>query len=58
MKVNKLTYGLGLALLFFTVTGFFVYKVSHTYHKSFSLSNERELKVTLEAGYGTVNVSK
>ncbi len=58
MKLNKLTYGLGLALLFFTVTGFFVYKVTHTYHKSFPLSNERELKVTLEAGYGTVNVSK
>lgn len=58
MSPRRLTYGLACCVCFVIVTGFVTYKVVNKYHKSIPLGEERELKVTLEAGYGTVSIGR
>jgi hypothetical protein len=39
-----------------TLTGFMYYKA--TFHKELKLSNEQEIKVTVESGFGTIKLSR
>ncbi len=38
--------------------GFVAYKTLHKYHRTVALTDEKEVKVSIEAGYGTVDVAK
>jgi hypothetical protein len=58
MPTPRLTYGLIGSAFLLLATGFVGYTITNKYHKSVARSDERELKVTLEAGYGTVSVSR
>jgi hypothetical protein len=58
MNTRRLIFGLFCTVLLVSTLGFVAYKVVNKYHKSIPLADEKELKVTLEAGYGTVNVSR
>ena len=58
MPTPRLTYGLIGSAFLLLATGFVGYTITNKYHKSVARSDERELKVTLEAGYGTISVSR
>jgi hypothetical protein len=45
------------AVCIFATAGF-VYKAANHYHKDFPLKNEKELKVTLDAGFGNIWIAK
>ena len=60
MSKQKLSYlflFLFLLALLCSATGF-IYFTGNRYHKEVKLSNEREIKVTLESGFGTLAVSR
>ena len=47
-----------LLLVVFLATSGFVFLTGNKYHKDVQLSNEREVKITLESGFGTLYVSR
>lgn len=47
-----------LAAVLLISTGFIHFKASNKYHKEVPLTNEKELKVTLDAGFGNISVSR
>ena len=47
-----------LALALSAVTVGFIIFTSHSYHKEISMTNERELKATLEAGFAKLTVDR
>jgi hypothetical protein len=60
MNSRKLTYLTPLLALFALIclTTGFMYLKSSSYHKEVKLVREKEIKVTLESGFGTLNVSR
>ncbi len=60
MKLKQFKYSPAvvlLALCAFALTGFMYFK-SNTFHKELKLSNEQEIKVTVESGFGTMRLSR
>jgi hypothetical protein len=58
MTTRRLIFSLIGGAFLLSTLGFVAYKAVNKYHKAIPLSDERELKVTVEAGYGTVEISK
>jgi hypothetical protein len=58
MTTRRLIFGLFCSALVLSTLGFVAYKVLNKYHRNIPLADEKELKVTVEAGYGTVNIAR
>lgn len=57
MNTLRRTHIVVIAAVIGILTTGFVVLSSTRYHKELSLTNERELKVTLESGFGTINIA-
>ncbi len=58
MTLRPVYITLAAVALFALLFSGFAYVSSHFYHKAIPLTNERELKVTLDAGFGDVTISR
>ncbi|MBI1805543.1 MAG: hypothetical protein HYR76_00665 [Ignavibacteria bacterium] len=60
MHSKRFSYNVPLVLVAVLLipTGFIYFRASNKYHKEVPLTNEKALKVTLDAGFGNVSVSR